>query len=147
MAAQIRSETVCGDAMGPDDAIQENTVETSFTGADGVRGRLLLKSGRGQSGQHEHCGPRRSRSLVPPKIQRMIGVIASAASASGEGDTSGLFLQYQMFRQHNLNLDALRTLQQMLAAEPLDPTLLQWRKDLCQQMQLNEEYVPLIAAP
>lgn len=81
------------------------------------------------------------------EVRSLEASIRSAYPSGGE-DTTPQFLAYQLYRERGLNLDALWSLNGMLAAEPADPELQRLRSELCREMGISEaEAAKLTAAP
>ncbi len=73
------------------------------------------------------------------EVSGMEAKISQAFPAASPGeDSTGLFLSYQIYREHGLALDALRTLEKMISLRPDDQELLRWRKEMTRDLGIDE---------
>lgn len=86
-------------------------------------------------------------TLAEDEEKAVRAMLAEVDLAFGEDadDSSGDFLRYQIYLEYGLHLDALRTLQGILGADGEDAGLLRRRKDLCDEMQIDEKDLQLIS--
>ncbi len=66
-------------------------------------------------------------------------------SVPEEGDTTGLFLTYQIYRENGMNLDALLALDRIIEANPDNSELGHWRSELVSMMGLEDADIQHLA--
>jgi len=141
--------------MGPADTLFESTVAgTSFdlpaekvTGAGTYYWEIRdadLKDSMSSLGSGSFVKLDKGAEDEIRTIEERISTAFPAGAAND--DSTPLFLSYQIYREHGLNLDALRTLQKMITLHPDDAELLRWRKEMCKDLGLEEQDLALITA-
>ncbi len=141
--------------MGPDDMfIEETTENTEITvspdklvhGAtywweirDGAMKNSITSLGSG------------SFTTLDEKAEAEISTLTESIEkayplSAEEGDTTGLFLTYQIYREKGMNLNALMVLNKMIEVSPNNDELLRWKSELVSSMGIEDGDVQYLSA-
>jgi len=139
--------------MGPGDDLKEKTITETYwdvSSADLAPGEMYYWEVRDAASPDSFStlGSGSFTVLEDKAGQEVRGLLSGIRTAfSGSTpveDSTPLFLSYQIYREKGLNLDALVTLREMIGYDPADETLRRWQREICKEMGLPEELVPVL---